>query len=105
MLHTLLLTAGPVLRLRLAPRFEPDCDRMEQYLPFLAAVETYDNGKRSARRISLTFRWRKITSVISRVVYVPRKAHSVSSMTTPSRITSTSRSAWSVRSFPGIFPS
>ena len=75
-------------------------------LPFLAAVETYDNGKlHSVRPTWPTCRSPSTIFDIFAELHPRSREGScwVSSTTTRWRITSTSRSEWWVRSFPGIF--
>jgi hypothetical protein len=58
-------------------------------------------ASRSARPAPQTCRLRSTTSATSPVSCAARRARSPKSTTTPSPITSTNRSAWSGRSFPG----
>ena len=61
-------------------------------------------ASRSARRRPPTCRWPSIISAISPAASAPRKAASARSTTTPSPITSTSRSASSAQIIPWNFP-
>jgi len=69
-------------------------DRIQEYLPFLAAVETYDNGKPIRE-----------TNLADLPLAVDHFRYFASSTTTPWPIIITSRSASWRRSFPGIFRS
>ena len=80
-------------------------DRMEENLEKLAIAETWDNGKPLRETMAADIRWRSITSAISQAASVRRKAAFPKSTTIRSPIISTSRSAWSARSSPGISPS
>ena len=77
--------------------------RMEDNLDILALAETWDNGKpireTTAADIPLAIdHWRYFAGCIR----AQEGSHRPRSITTPSLITSTSRSAWSARSSRGI---
>ena len=76
-------------------------DRMEANLDALAMVETIDNGKPIRETTAADIHWRSTISGISQLASARRKARWPRSTTTPSPITSTSRWAWSARSFHG----
>ena len=77
-------------------------DRMEANLEMLATAETWDNGKPIRETMAAD-----LPLAIDHFRYFAgrrsarRKVASARSTTTPSPITSTSRSAWSARSFRG----
>ena len=81
---------------------EPIADRMEDNLELLAAAETWDNGKPIRETMAADmplaidhFRY------FAGCIRAQEGAHQPRSTTTPSPTTSTSRWAWSARSFRG----
>jgi aldehyde dehydrogenase len=76
-------------------------ERIEQNLELIAHAETWDNGKPIRETLNADVPLMLITSAISPVRCVRRKAACRRSTTTPSPTTSTSRLAWSGRSSRG----
>jgi len=72
MLHTLLLTAGPYCGCGSRPALNLIADRMSSTCRSWRLLDLH-NGKPIARRNLADIPLAEITSVISRVVYVPRK--------------------------------
>ena len=77
-------------------------DRMEENLPMLAEVETWDNGKAFAKPRLPICRWPSIIFAISRPRFAPKPARCAISMPAPYRWKYTNLSASSVRSSRGI---
>ena len=80
-------------------------DRMEQNLELLAYADSVDNGKPIRETLAATFRWPSTTCVTLPVCCAARKAASAKSTPTPWLTTTTSRSAWSGRTYRGTSPS
>jgi len=80
-------------------------DRLEQNLENSPTPRRWTTASRSAKPLRPTFRSPSITSATSPAASAPKKGRSPRSTKIPSPTTSTSRWAWSVRSFPGTSPS